>query len=95
MDKAFSLDTVVAQAEGLVAVDMDDEKVMLHVKTGKYFGLDRVGGAIWELIAAPCSIGGVVAALLKEYNVPEEVCQRETLAFFEMLYGKELIDVVV
>lgn len=94
MDKVFSLATVVAQAEGLVAVDMDDEKVMLHVKTGKYFGLDRVGGAIWELTAAPCSIGGVVTALMKEYDVPAAVCQQEALAFLEMLYRKGLIDVV-
>lgn len=39
-----------------------DETVILHLKNGTYYGLDKVGTRIW--------------ALLKDGLAPREICQR-------------------
>lgn len=93
LPKEIGFDTVVAQATGLVAVDMDGEKVMLNIEKGKYYGLDGIGSRIWELIEKPHTIQEMVSALLKEYDVEEKTCQDEVLAFLNKLYAQGLVDI--
>lgn len=87
----IGLDTNVIQASGLVAADMDGEKVMLNIEKGKYFGLNSIGSRIWELIEHPLVVREMVSALLKEYDVDEVTCQQEVLAFLRKLYVQGLV----
>ncbi|KJS17964.1 MAG: hypothetical protein VR69_02780 [Peptococcaceae bacterium BRH_c4b] len=91
--KEIGFDTVVAQANGLVAVDMDGEKVMLNIEKGKYYGLDGIGSRIWELLEKPHTVREVVAALLEEYDVEEKTCQCDVLAFLNNLHSQRLVDI--
>lgn len=91
LPKEIGYDTIVAQATGLVAADMDGEKVMLNIEKGKYFSLNGIGGRIWELLEKPLAVREVVAALLKEYDVEEKTCQHHVQAFLSNLYAQGLI----
>ena len=56
--------------------NLDGEAVLLHLDSGKYFGLNEVGTRIWELLAEHRETGAVCRALLAEFDVPEERLRR-------------------
>lgn len=91
--KRIGVDTIVSQVPGLIAADMDGEKVMLNIDKGKYYGLDSIGSRIWELLEKPQSVSEMVDALLKEYNVEVEACQHDVLAFLSKLYDMGLVNI--
>ena len=91
--KEITTVTKVAQAAGLVAADMDGEKVMLNIEKGSYYGLNSIGSHIWELLASPRTIQELVDVLTKEYSVEQEICQRDILLFINKLYDQGLVDV--
>lgn len=90
--KEIMCNTVVVQTTGIVAADMDGEKVMLNIEQGKYYGLDGIGSRIWEMIESPRKVQEVVAVMLKEYDVGEKNCQQDVLAFLSTLYAQGLVD---
>ena len=45
------------------------EAVILDMKRGLYFGLDEIGTAIWQRIAAGDHPADIVSALEREYDV--------------------------
>lgn len=91
--KEIGIDSTVSQSAGLVAADMDGQKVMLNIDKGKYYGLDDIGSRIWELIEKPRTVRELVAVLLQEYDVEDEICQRDVLAFLNKLHAQGLIAV--
>ena len=91
--KTIRVDTVVSQAAGLVASDLDEKKVMMNIESGKYFGLDIIGSRIWELIEKPHRVSELVLELLKEYDVEDDNCRQDVLMFLNILYDQGLIDI--
>lgn len=45
----------------------DQEAVLLHMGSQRYFSLNETGVMIWELFAEPRSVNDVVAALAERY----------------------------
>lgn len=84
-------DDVISQAAGFLASDMDGDKVMMSIESGKYFNLGEIGGRIWELIEQPKTIEQVVDALMLEYEIDKEQCETQVGAFIQSLYDNELI----
>jgi hypothetical protein len=73
--------------------DLDTKAVILSLKNGKYYGLNKVGLSIWALIQKPLTVAEIEEALLQEYEVDEETCRREVIEFLEIMIGEELIEV--
>jgi hypothetical protein len=55
--------------------------------------LDAVGARIWELIQDPRTVNEIRDALLEEYDVEMERCERDLLAFLDQLAAETLIEV--
>jgi hypothetical protein len=91
--KAIGEDTVVTHAAGLVASNLDEKKVMMNIVSGKYFGLDSIGSRIWDLTEKPHTVRELVSELLKEYDVDENICRQDVLAFINKLYDQGLFDI--
>jgi hypothetical protein len=62
---------------------IDNEAVIIDVNSGKYLGLDEVGTRIWQVISETGSFAKVIEALLKEYQVSEDVLQRDVTKLIE------------
>jgi hypothetical protein len=84
--KNISTESIVKQIEDIVASDIDDEKVMMSVEKGQYYGLDPVGSRVWELIEKPIKVSELIDSLLLKYDVDRETCERDVLAFLEELH---------
>jgi hypothetical protein len=75
----------------IVDGELDDNQVMMHLEKGKYFGLNKVGKRIWQLVEQPKSLDEIIVALLSEYNVSEEQCRQEVKFFLKNAVDNEII----
>ncbi|MEM4997243.1 lasso peptide biosynthesis PqqD family chaperone [Priestia sp. SB1] len=83
--------TLVSQKQGNIVSDMDGEKVMLSIQSGKYFNLGAVGGEIWELIQEPTSVHNLVTTVCSLYDVSQDECERQVTMFLKQLSEEGII----
>jgi coenzyme PQQ synthesis protein D (PqqD) len=94
MKRAISLDSIVIAAKDQASCELSGESVILNLKNGVYYGLDRVGSRIWNLIQAPTMVAFIRDSLLAEYEVDSERCEADLLALLQKLADQELVQVV-
>ncbi|MBC7236964.1 MAG: PqqD family protein [Chloroflexi bacterium] len=83
----------VTVSDDLVASDLEDGTVILNLKSGIYYGLNQMGSVIWKLVQAPIRIAEIREALLAEYDVDAERCQRELLALVKDMASSGLVKI--
>ena len=93
LERTVSGCSIVVAAKDQVSCDLDGEAAILNLKNGVYYGLDPVGAWIWNLIQKPRAVNEVRDALLKEYDVEPDRCERELLALLQELAAEGLIEV--
>ena len=83
--------------------DLAGEKVMVDFEQGKYFCIKGVGNDIWDMLEEQPDVDGKPAALmietilhklLEEYEVTEEVCEKEVLEFLDKLKQAGILEEV-
>jgi hypothetical protein len=95
LENNFSRTSIVVAAKDQVWCDLVGEAVILNLKSGVYFGLDPVGARVWSLIQEPKTVGAVLEALLREYDVEPGRCEADLLALLEQLANRALLEVKV
>ena len=85
--------SIVVAIQEQISSDLAGEAVILNLKSGVYFGLNEVGARIWTLIQQPQSLRDLRDALLAEYDVAPEVCDRDLLQLIQELKAADLIEV--
>lgn len=83
--------TVVASKEQ-VSCALGDEAAILNMKNSVYYGLDPVGARIWNLLREPRKICEVCDAIVEEYEVERERCERDVLDLLERMRSEGLIE---
>lgn len=85
---------IIQRTEGHLATDMDGDKVLLSLSSGKYYNMGKLGGIIWERTASPVTRRDIVAQLLKEYEVEPAACDQQVADFLQDLYAEGLLEPV-
>lgn len=70
---------------------IDGEAIMIHLATGAYYSLDRVGGDVWTVLEQGASTDDVVAFLQQKYEGPVDEMATGVQALLDQLAGEELI----
>jgi hypothetical protein len=89
--KEIGPDMVFRRKADLLYNEIDGEVVMLSIENSEYYGMDKVGSRIWELLEQPFTFKELVAKLIEEYEVSDQQCTMDTLAFINKLTDKKLI----
>jgi len=63
------------------------------MQDGEYHELNEMGACIWNMIQEPRPVAEILAAILEEYEVDAETCERDLHALLESLAEKGLIQV--
>lgn len=87
----LSVYSVVSRKAGIIEAEIEGEVVALNVETGTCYGLNQVGSRIWHMIATSPRISDICEALLAEYAVGPDDCERQVLDLLEDLYTEGLI----
>jgi hypothetical protein len=90
-NKEIGPDTLLQRKPGLLFNEIDGEVVMLSIENSEYYGMDKVGSRIWQLLEKPMLFRELVAKLMEEYEVSEEQCTADTLAFLKKIMDKKLV----
>jgi hypothetical protein len=72
---------------------LQDEAVLLDLKSGTYFGLNDVGARVWQLILEDGRLSRVLDVLVEEYTVERHVAERDLLSLVGELVDRKLADV--
>jgi hypothetical protein len=84
-------DTMLQRKPGMLFNEIDGEVVMLSIENSEYYGMDKVGSRIWNLLEKPLSFKQLVSLLMEVYEVTEEQCQIDTLEFVMKMADKKLL----
>jgi hypothetical protein len=89
--RVLTLDSRVQAAPNQVSTAIADEAVVLDLSQGVYFGLEGVGGRVWQLLASPRRVDEIVTAVTEEFDVDQATCERDVLSFITELQGAGLV----
>lgn len=89
----LSVESMINRNLGFFASDMDGEKVLLNVETGKYYNLGEIGGQIWDLIESKWAVNNLIETLTTEFAIEQDQCEVQVLEFLESLYKEGLIEI--
>src|SRR5687768_8090634 len=87
----LSLSARVARNPGVLFRGLPSELVLLNPATGFYYGLDRVGARIWELLELHDRPSEVLSQLVREYDVDESVARVDLLRVLGEMVEKDLV----
>ena len=95
MSSRISSNSLVKRTPDQVCCDLGGESIILNLKSGIYYSLDEVGARIWALIEHPMAIIAIRDAILNEYEVQVDVCERDVRGFIEGMDAAGLVEVLV
>ena len=84
----------VTVRDGVMFNRVGDEVVLLDLDSGTYFGLDSVGGRVWDLLTGTATVGETIETMLGEYEVDRGILERDVLRLINELEEKGLISAV-
>lgn len=71
-------DILLRNDEEVMFSEVDGESVIMHLQTGRYFGLNSVSTDIWNHLEKKITFPQLVELLVSEYEVEKELCEKET-----------------
>lgn len=71
---------------------LGSEAVLLNLENEEYYGLDKVGCRMWEVLMEVKTIESALPILLKEYDVDRDTLRRDMEQLISNLRVEKLID---
>src|SRR2546422_8185219 len=90
MTDCFSMRLSVP-SDVLISV-IEDEAVLLNLKSERYFGLDRTGTAMWTAVTTAQSVESAYESLLGRFSVAPETLRRDLNDLIQQLIEHGLVD---
>jgi hypothetical protein len=84
-------DTRWVAAREQVSAEVEGEAVILNLADGVYYGLDGVGGWVWELLREPRSLRELRDAVAAEFEVDAETAERDLRVLLQELEARRLV----
>jgi hypothetical protein len=70
---------------------VDDELVILDVKSGRYFSLNDVGALVWDRLERDCTRHDLVDAVIADYEVDHDEASQDVDELIEQLANAGLV----
>lgn len=94
MDAFLSVDSLVIASSQQVSCPLGEESAILSMKNSVYYGMDAVGTRVWNLLKRPTRVAELRDALLEEYDVDRELCERDLMRLLQQMHDEGLIEIV-
>lgn len=86
--------TSICAISDQVSSDLDGETIVLNLASGQYFGLEGVGGDVWELLQKPTTIQAVCTEIQQRYEVEPHTCEADVTTLVTELLREGLVATV-
>jgi hypothetical protein len=92
MAKMIHSETTVQRNDAaLMTNELGDELVIMDNESGNYIGLNPIGYVIWKQLDSPAKVKDLVKNLTNRYNIKQEECEIDTIAYLEKMASLNLI----
>ena len=85
--------SIVQRKNDLLFNEIDGETVLMSIRNSEYYGLNKVGSRIWQLLEDPIAVKSIISKLLDEYEISYNQCFDDTLDFLTILDEKKILSV--
>lgn len=87
----MTLDDILLKSESILESDLGQEKVMMSLDKGQYFGLSKVGSRIYDLCDGQRSLREIADQIQSEFEVTADECEQAVIGFAQTLVGHEIV----
>lgn len=88
----LSINSIVQRKDDhLIVSELDNEMVMMDLKSGSYLSLNPTGCIIWNMIEEPIGINEIIEKLTNKFSVDYLTCTEETIKFLNSLAEKKAL----
>ncbi|MGI6852229.1 PqqD family protein [Mesorhizobium sp. 1B3] len=91
MGADFAEDLLIRANSDVVFCELGGELALLDLHSNTYYGLNKVGARIWELIQEPRSVSQLCEAIVEMYDVDPARCRVDVEALVTHLARVRLI----
>ena len=77
--------------DSILESDLGEEKVMMCIEKGHYFGLSKIGSRIFELVDGEISVDAICEQLESEFDSDGHDLRADVHAFLDKLVEFELL----
>ena len=89
----YTQETRLVRVEETISTELDQEKVLMNIEAGVYYGLAGTARIIWDALDVPRTFGALIDLLVAQYDVDPEVCKADTIRFLDKLKQEGLLRV--
>ncbi len=90
----ISLPGKVRVSTDVLLQEIEGESVLLDLNSEFYFGLNKVGTRIWQLLSEETSVENVLTKLKGEYGVDEQLLAKDLSNILNALSENGLVEVL-
>jgi hypothetical protein len=80
-------------SQDVLVQELGGEAVLLHLQTGKYFGLDQVAFRMWQLLVSSPTAEAAYSTLAREYDVEPQRLRDDLGRLLGQLVEQRLLQV--
>ncbi len=93
--KLFGPNTLLQRNDSrFISSIVNDEVILMDIKTGNYIALKTAAHAIWDILVKPITVSALIAQILEEYEVSEDEATTDTMDFLKQLLDQRMISVL-
>jgi hypothetical protein len=89
----LTLDTVLRTPANVSFSVVGEDAFLLNTRTNKYYGLEKVGARLWELLNEGKSLRDAHQIILSEYEVDPAQLEQDLLELLNHLLENGLVEI--
>lgn len=86
--------SVLKHSDQVTFQSVEGEAIIIHISSGKYFSLNKVGTKFWEMCDGRKSIADHAQLLAQKYSIDKEIIIADLLELSQNLLEKGLVEVI-
>ena len=87
----ITLQTIISRNPEIIHNDIDGEAVMMSIEQNNFYGIDKIGTHIWNIIENSTSAEKIIAEMMTSYKVEREVCEKDVISYLNEIFKNKLI----
>ncbi len=80
-------------SDSVLFQEIDNEYVLLNMKTELYFGLNDIGAKVWQIISQEGTTDTLIEKIMSEYDVPADTLRTDISQLLNELKKEQLISI--
>ena len=87
----ISVDSTFSIPESVAWRNVNEEIVILKLKSGEYYTLNEVGQHIWQAISDQQNVGEIIKQIVDQFDVTYEKAKEDAMKFLDNMLKESMV----